>query len=110
MKQYYIISLKHTSIEDSALTLWRRGNKGYCWYKDWAGIYSEEEAESATNHTHPDNVCVPVEVADKLFVTVLYDGEQRLVLPNRDYVWAELNLEHRLMKEAKYRTCYMSIK
>lgn len=38
MIQYYIISLKHTSKGDTALTFWGEDGNGYTWHRDRAGV------------------------------------------------------------------------
>lgn len=104
MKQYYIVSLKHTSRGDSAITLWRHNGSGYCWYRDWAGVYSEINPLNADSL----NIFVDKEIADPLFKQTTYDGENRMVLPNMPGVWAALNLNPKLMKAKKCRSCFMS--
>lgn len=104
MKEYYIVSLKHTSRGDSAITLWRPDGNGYCWYQDWAGVYPTIESNRADSL----NVYVEKEIADPLFKQTTYDGENRMVLPNNSKVWDALNLNPKLMKAKKYKSCYMS--
>lgn len=102
---YYIISLKHTSKGDSALTLWRLDGKGYCWYSDWAGRYLKEDTE---NRIDEQNVSVEVDTTNPLFEKTTYDGEERWVLPNTKSVREKLGLDSKLMKAKKYATCFMS--
>ena len=105
MKQYYIISLKHTSRADSAITLWRKNSGGYCWYQDWAGLYNDSDRPGRSDG---ENVFVEKDIADKLFKMTVYGGEVRMVLPNAVNVWNELELSPKVMKAKKYATCFMS--
>jgi hypothetical protein len=99
MKEYYIVSLKHTSKGDTALTLWRHNSNGYCWYREWAGVYKEEEKGVIENF---ENVFVEKEKADSLFaLTYPYDDEERTILPNLPEVLQALGLDEKKMKPKK---------
>lgn len=105
MKQYYIVSIKHTSKSDTALTLWGANNAGYFWNKSMAGIYSEEEIKSFKGDH--DNVPVSKEDADKLFLPAKDFGDLYISLPNDITVRTILGLTDKHMKPAKYASCRM---
>lgn len=87
---YYIISLTHTKKTDKYLTLWRPDNKGYCYSKENAGVY---ENPSKGYHDSEDNMPISIEQADKLFMTLPYDGEEKLMIPNIKLVWDSLGVK-----------------
>jgi hypothetical protein len=66
MKQYYIISCKHTS--GYTLTLWRPNNSGYTIYLEQAGKYSEEDVKKNPLYynNRNDTIAVPVEELEKI--------------------------------------------
>ncbi len=49
MTEYYIISLKHTSKGDTALTFWCANGSGYTWHRDRAGVYTAQELKGRTS-------------------------------------------------------------
>jgi hypothetical protein len=101
--EYYIVSLKWTSKADSALTLYRHESNGYCWRKDWAGVFGEE-AKTKDDLT----VAISKEIADPLFVKTIYDGEEIMVLPNNKKTLQTLDINSSKMRPKKYRNCFMS--
>lgn len=103
----YLVSLRHTSVADSALTLWRHESRGYCWRQDWAGVYETDDPE-VMKHASDENVFVPKIQADELFRNTFYDEEQMKCLPNTFIVQKALDLDPNKMKSPKYRTCHMS--
>ena len=105
MKQYYIVSTKHTSKGDTALTLWGPNNAGYFWEKSMAGVYSEEEIKSFKGDN--DNVPIDKEAADKLFLPAKDFGDSYIGLPNDTTVRTILGLSDKNMKPAKYAGCRM---
>lgn len=104
-KQYYIVSLKHTSKGDTALTLWGPNNAGYCYNQSRAGIYTEEDVLRFKNDK--ENVPVHKEVADRLFLPATDVNDKFIALPNDTTVRAILGLSTGPMKPAKYKTCKM---
>lgn len=106
MKQYYIVSIKHTSKADTALTLCGPNNAGYTWNKSRAGVYSEEDVlKEFTGDS--DNVPVDKEKADKLFLPAKDFGDSYVSLPNDTTVRTILELSDKHMKPAKYASCRM---
>lgn len=104
MKEYYIVSLKHTSKGDTALTFWCAHSRGYTWDKNRVGVYSEEELDNIVNH---NNVAVPVEVADKLWMNAIDFNDEYISIPNNKEVQKELGLSTKEMKETRFASCRM---
>lgn len=104
-KQYYIVSLRHTSKGDTALTLWGHNHAGYVYNQSRAGIYTEEEAHEFKNDK--ENVPVDKEKADKLFLPANDFNDKFVALPNDTTVRTILGLSTDPMKPAKYKTCKM---
>lgn len=78
-KKFYIISGKWTHKKDKAITLWRKNARGYCWRKDWSGVFNEEYVKGMDGKD-----CIPIEksVVDKVFMKMEYEGEEILAIPN----------------------------
>ena len=85
----YLISTKHTHKNDAFITLWRPDDKGYCWYKDWAGKYDTNEDINSDATSIRGIDC---EKIDNLFVKVKYENEIREILSNTKEVRKVLNL------------------
>lgn len=103
--EYYIVSIKHTSKGDAALTLWGPNNAGYTWHKDRAGVYTEEQAKRFAGDEN--NVPVSKEVADTLFLPADDFGDKYVSLPNDTTVRSLLGLSDKHMNAKKYATCRM---
>lgn len=104
-QQYYIVSIKHTSKGDTALTLWAKNSAGYTYHRDRAGVYGEErrkEIEAA------GDVFVKKEDADRLFLPAKYVDVEFISLPNDTTVRTILGIPTKNMKPAKYKTCKMA--
>ena len=104
MKKYYIVSIKHTSKGDSALTLWCADSKGYTLYEPTAGIYTDADKVSANEL----NVFVDKEAADKLWAKTMYDRELRHVLRNNSITRIALGIDNKLMLPVRYKSITMS--
>lgn len=104
-QQYYIVSIKHTSKGDTALTLWGPNNAGYFWDKSMAGVYTE--AQAAKFKGDENNIPVPMDAADSLFLPATDFGDKYTALPNNATTRTILGLSDRLMKEKKYANCRM---
>jgi hypothetical protein len=104
MKEYYIVSLKHTSKSDTALTFWGKDKCGYTWHKDRAGIYSEDEIKSSITF---ENVAVEKEIADKFWMNALDFGDKYISIPNNPTVLYHLGLSDKPMKPKKFAGCRM---
>jgi hypothetical protein len=105
MKQYYIVSAKHTSKGDTALTLWGHNYSGYTRHKQRAGVYTEEQIKAFTGDM--DNIPVDKGEADKLFLPADDYNDHFIALPNDTTVRAILNVSTKGMKPAKYKSCKM---
>lgn len=104
MKRYYIVSLKHTSKGDTALTFWGANGGGYTWNKSRAGIYTEDEVD---DYTSPDNPKVEVEKVDKYWMNAKDFGNEYVSVPNNPTVLNDLCLSDKEMKPKKYASCRM---
>ncbi len=98
--EYYIISVKHTSKGDTALTLWGKNHSGYVWNKENAGIYTEKDREAFRNDQ--DNIFVSKEEADKLFLHGNDFGDKYVSLPNDITTRLRLGVSDQFMKPKKY--------
>lgn len=105
MKQYYIISLKHTSKGDSALTFWGKNKCGYTWHKERAGVYSEEEAKTCISD---DNVMVEKSEVDKFWMNAIDFNDKYISIPNNPTVLMVLGLDSKQMKPKKFASCRMA--
>lgn len=102
-KLFYIISAKHTSIGDTALTLWGPNRSGYTWHKDRAGIYPELETQLICDEF--ENIAVDKEEADKFFLSGNDFGDKYISLPNNDTVRAALKVPFKRMKLRRAASC-----
>lgn len=105
MKQYYIISLKHTSKGDAALTFWGPNGGGYTWHRDRAGVYNEDVVD---RYTSEDNVKVEKGNVDPFWMNAVDYGDKYISVANTPGVRRELGFSDRLMKPKKYATCRMA--
>lgn len=105
MKQYYIISLKHTSKGDTALTFWRANGGGYAWHRDGAGLYTEEEIK---NKVTADNVAIEKEKVDPFWMNADDFGDKYIAVANTAAVRNALGITDKLMKPKKWATCRMA--
>ena len=77
--EYYIISGKWTHKKDKALTLWRKKAAGYCWRKDWAGLFDEDYVKGFNG---ADAIPIKKEIVDSTFMKMNYEGTEILAIPN----------------------------
>lgn len=103
--EYYIISLKHTSKGDAALTFWGANGSGYTWSKNRAGIYPEEVIHQ---YTSEDNWAVPVEKVDPFWMNAVDYEDKYVSVPNTPQVCHQLGIPQSPMKPKKYATCRMA--
>jgi hypothetical protein len=105
MKKYYIVSIKHTSKGDTALTFWGPNRSGYAWHRKNAGVYSESDLGNI-----PDELNVPVEkeVVDKFWMNALDFNDKYVSVPNNPTVLRHLGLSDKLMKPKKFASCRMA--
>lgn len=102
--EYYIISLKHTSKGDAALTFWRANGKGYTLDKDTTGIYTEEQIQQLVDAF---NVAVPKDKVDPFWMRALDYNDEYISVPNQPTVHAHLGISSHLMRPKKYAVCKM---
>jgi hypothetical protein len=102
---YYIISLKHTSKGDTALTFWGKNQCGYTWHRDRAGLYSLAEALTCAAE---DNPMVKQEDVDPFWMNALDFEDKYISVPNNSTVRQVLKLDEKQMKPKKYRSCKMT--
>ena len=101
---YYIISLKHTSKGDAALTFWGKNGSGYTYHKDRAGLYNEAEAISCESY---DNVKVPQEKVDQFWMNAVDFEDKYIAVPNNPSVRYHFGLDAKYMKPKKWASCRM---
>lgn len=108
MTEYYIISLKHTSKGDTALTFWGHDSNGYTWHRDRAGLYTEEEMKKCIS---PDNVAVLKETVDPYWMNATDFSDKYISVPNNYgvlYNFGILESAKKFMKPKKYAGCRMT--
>lgn len=103
--EYYIVSLKHTSKADTALTFWGANGSGYTWSKSRAGIYNEEEAKKCISD---DNVMVAKEKVDPFWMNAVDFNDKYVSVPNNATVLHHLGLNNKFMKPKRMATCKMT--
>jgi len=106
MKQYYIVSLKHTSKGDAALLFWGHDGGGYSWHRDRAGLYNDDVVQK---HTSCDNVKVLKEDVDPFWMNALDFNDKYISVPNNKTVLHHLGLleSEKFMKPKKFASCRM---
>lgn len=104
-KKYYIVSLKHTSKGDAALTFWGANWNGYTWDKKRAGVYTEEDNKPGA--VGEDSKFVDKEIVDTLWMNAKDFGDEYLSVPNTMVNLGILELEEKYMKPKKYANCRM---
>ena len=93
MRQYIVISLKHTHRRHKAITLWRPDDKGYCWPLERAGRYAESGVLEHLGYYNSgcSNIAVPYELVKRLAVDTEYDTKEfGICLPNNAKTWKQL--------------------
>lgn len=87
---YYIISLKHTSRLDKAITLWRADNCGYCYHQHNAGVYPE--FTEGYHNLENDSLPIKTTILHDFFIKESINSESRII-PNCKTVWDALSLK-----------------
>jgi len=105
MQLYYIISLKHTSKGDAALTFWCANECGYTWNKSKAGLYTSEEIIGIVSS---DNVAVEAEKVDPFWMNALDFEDKYISVPNNATVRNALGLSDKQMKPKRTASCRMT--
>lgn len=103
-QKYYIVSLKHTSKGDTALTFWCANGCGYTYHRDRAGLYSLDELKGSVSN---DNVAVEKEKVDPFWMNAVDFEDRFIAVPNSPTVLHHLGLDNRFMKPKKWKTCKM---
>lgn len=90
---YYIISLKHTRLEDGYITLWRPDNRGYCYAKEDAGVYME--IKEGYHNCDGDSLPIEVEKLEGFFINsdIVSHNQVKRCIPNYKQVWDALGLK-----------------
>lgn len=96
--EFYIISLKHTSKGDAALTFWGADGKGYTWHQARAGIYTEA---SAKKHIDLYNAAVDKQHVDAYWRDAIDHGDLYISIPNTDRVRKALGLSTKLLDKGR---------
>ncbi len=99
---FLILSLKWTNKRDRWLTFWRPNAAGYAWFREWAGVYDEDEANRERDG---DTMAINVYAVKKYWEKIEYEGKERQVLPNTKEVRAALGITLNDLK-AKYITTH----
>lgn len=102
--EYYVVSTRHTSKGDTALTLWGKNHSGYTYHKDRAGLYGDEDRAGIEAS---GDVFVKKEDADKLFLPAKDFNDEFIALPNDITVRTILGIPTKNMKPVKYKSCKM---
>jgi hypothetical protein len=86
MKKYYIISLKWTYPNSAAFTLWGENDKGYCWRKEQAGLYTESEIIKYKEYYNNKKYTIAIEdsLIENLWVKAEYDNKISMFLLNNE--------------------------
>lgn len=102
---FYIISLKHTSKADMALTFWCSNGAGYCWDKSRAGLYTKSEA---AKHTNEETIAVEKEKVDPFWMNAIDFNDKYVSVPNTPTTRYRFGLDQKFMKAKKYSNCRMT--
>ena len=106
MKEYYLISTKWTYPDSAFFTFWGANNNGYCWYKEWAGVYTEEIIKKSPDYYDSDTVKpVPKEIVDKYWEDCIYDRHYVKLLPNTKKIRRLLNIKKCSLRGGMTKLC-----
>jgi hypothetical protein len=105
MKQYYIISCKHTSKGDTALLFFGPNNSGYTYQRDKAGRYNNEDA---VKYSGPDCPMVECEKVDPFWMNAVDFGDTFISVPNTPVVRNAIGITDKEMKPKKFAGCRMA--
>jgi hypothetical protein len=95
-KKYFYISLKHTKRNDAVFTFWGPNNAGYCYYKEWAGLYDVP---------YKNEKCVKSidrEIIDSLVETCIYDNKIVSFLLNNEANRRKLKITKKLLLDCGF--------
>lgn len=104
-KQYYIISIKHTSKGDTALTFWGANGSGYCWDRSRVGVYTEETLKGRIDSL---NVAVEKEKVDPFWMNAVDFSDKYVSVANTPPVRHAIGITDKLMKPKKDAGCRMA--
>jgi hypothetical protein len=105
LKQYYIISLRHTSKGDTALLFFGPNNNGYTYQRDRAGRYSYEDA---VKYSSEDSPMVECEKVDPFWMNAVDYNDKFIAVANTPAVRKAIGISARLMKPKKHAGCRMA--
>jgi hypothetical protein len=79
MREFYILSLKHTRAPHKLVTWWRPNNAGYCWHLPQAGRYTEAQVSDKLFYYNSGcgTIAVPCDMADALAEEALLPHEEK---------------------------------
>lgn len=103
--EYYIISLKHTSKGDTALTFWCANGGGYTYSRERAGKYTEEEARKCISN---ENIMIECEKVDPFWMNAVDYNDKFISVANTQAVRNAIGITEQYMKPKKYATCKMA--
>lgn len=89
-QQYRIVSLRHTKKTDHFICLWAPNDAGYSLSKERSGVYNGYQPGY---HDSNDNIPVPEDQIQRLFINVTYEGQEKHMIPNCKAVWEALDLK-----------------
>lgn len=101
IETYMLFSVKHTHQGDDYLTFWRHNNSGYCYFREWSGIYTASDNLFASQTVYKtgkglkrddSKVMVPTSILEPLWRQVEYDGVLRWVIPLTRYNVKQMGL------------------
>jgi hypothetical protein len=101
--RFLLLSLKWTNKKDKWFTFWRENSAGYCWFKEWCGLYDIEKARET--HGHDNTIMVDGFLIKHLWKEIEYEGKKREILPNTEEVRKFLSIQLRDLK-ALHRTTH----
>lgn len=97
MKQFYIISVKHTLRQHAYITAWRPDDCGYAYPLSWAGRYDEAIVRAHLDYYNDGHstIAVPCSIVDALAVPPspgMIDNDAGPVVENTRDNWHTLIL------------------
>ena len=95
MRDFYIVSLKHTRRDNQYITVWRPDDCGYAWPLSWAGKYTEGAVKAMPGYYHSgcSAIAVPCSVLDEMAVETIpgtIDGDAGPVVMNNRANWLRI--------------------
>lgn len=79
---YYLLSYEKTHKEDIAFTFWRTSQRGYCWFKEWAGVYDKAIALECSHLNR--TMTIHKNSLEELWTYAIYEDKAYHVILNTD--------------------------